>query len=553
MLLKLSVTNFGILSDLELDLSQGMTVISGESGAGKSMVIEAIHYLYGKRASTDDIRYDTDGSVIEGVFDFPHTERLHTLLSEYQIEEDELYIVRREIMQNKKSIIKINNRLITLNSLKSIMAEVLSIYAQSSHSEALDVSKHIEYLDRFIDLKDEDAYKTYQQYYNDYKYLSDKIKDLEYKDRNRLQSLELYRHQYDELSAMKLVEDEEQTLEEELDYLSNYEKVHDTLALMQSILGSEYSPQSMLYELNTHIEQLSNFDHSYEAFSPEIMNVFHLLNELDHKVTSEASSIEFDEARLNDIQSRLNAVNHLKRKYNRTFEGLIELESELESDIDELDNINESFTNLQTERDDIFNKMEAYAKELHKIRNERKHFLENRIKKELQELELSDADFEIRTKEEGFNRRGFSQVQFYISTNRGEPLKEMNSVASGGEMARVMLALKTIFIEFDAQSLLILDEIDTGVSGKAATRMAEKMKLLSRARQVLVISHLPQATSASDHHLHVTKEDVDGRTIATSRYLNDDAHIDEIARLLSGSNITGAAKENAQNLIESFT
>lgn len=552
MLLKLSVKNFAILSNIELDFNTGLTVISGESGAGKSMVIEAINYLHGKRASIDDIRYNTDGSIIEGVFDFPDSKKLRQLLEKFQIEEDELYIVRREVMQNKKSIIKINHQLITLNTLRIIMQEVLNIYSQSSQGEALDESMHINYLDKYIGIANEDAFKSYQRHYKEYRILSNRMNDLEYKDRNRLQSLENYRLQYDELSSLELIENEENILEEELEYLSNYEKVHESLSMLHTILSSEYNPQGMLYDLNNHLEHLSNFDQSYKDFSPEVMNLYHLLNELSYKVSNDQSSIEYDESRLNDIQSRLNSINHLKRKYNRTFEGLQELENELLENINELDNINDSFDALKKEKETAFQNMEKYAKSLHKIRENQKHFLESRIRKELQDLDMVNAEFEIRTKEDGFNQFGFTDVSFYITTNRGEPLKEMNKVASGGEMSRVMLSLKTIFTEFDSQSLLILDEIDTGVSGQVATKMALKMKLLSKARQVFVISHLPQAAAASNHHLYINKETVDNRTIARAHYLDDQSHRDEIARMLSGSDISEAARNNADNLISTF-
>lgn len=552
MLLKLSVKNFAILSNIELDFNSGLTVISGESGAGKSMVIEAVNYLYGKRASVDDIRYDTDGSVIEGVFDFPESKKLKNLLEEFQIEEDELYIVRREIMQNKKSIIKINHRLITLNTLRTIMNEVLSIYAQSSQGDALDESMHINYLDKYIGISNDPASKHYRKHYKEYRLLSDKISDLEYKDRNRLQSLENYRIQFEELSSLELKDNEETLLEEELDYLSNYEKVHESLSMIHTVLSSEYNPQGMLYDLNNHLENLSAYDQSYKDFSPEVMNLYHLLNELSFKVSSDRTNVEYDESRLNDIQSRLNTINHLKRKYNRTFEGLIELQNELMESINELDNINESFDLLKQEKDTAFQNMEKYAKELHQIRINQKHFLENRIRKELQDLDMKNAEFEIQVKENGFKRSGYTEVKFFISTNKGEPLKEMNKVASGGEMARVMLSLKTIFTEFDSQSLLILDEIDTGVSGQVATKMALKMRLLSKARQVFVISHLPQAAAASDHHLYINKKTDNNRTVAVAHYLDKNEHRDEIARMLSSEDITEAAQNNADHLISSF-
>lgn len=551
MLLRLNVKNFAVLKNIELDLSDGLTDISGESGAGKSMIIESIRYLYGKRASVEDIRFETEGAVIEGAFDFPDTPEMKELLNDNDIQEDELYIVRREIMQNRKSIIKINSSMITLGTLRKIMNEVISIHSQSSQNEALEKKLHIAYLDRFIGIHEENIQKKYKDSYKKYKELEERMNDLEYKDRNRIQQIELYQHQYDELESMDLVQGEEEQLEEDISYFNNYEKIHDALSSMRTQLDSEYSPQVMLYEIHKSIESLSKYDESYLQFSETILESYHLLNELDSKVTGDLSNIDYDEETFNYKQMRLASINNLKRKYNRTYEELITLKESLGEDISQLENISQSFEKLEAEKNEAFNKMENYANYLHNFRIERKHFLETRIKKELQDLDMADADFEIQVKEGTFNKEGYSDVNFLISANKGEPLKEMNQIASGGEISRVMLAIRTIFTEFDSHSLLILDEIDTGVSGSVATRMAEKMKLLAKTRQVLIISHLPQAAAMSDKHLYVSKETVDQRTVSTAKYLNEREHIYEIARMLSGADITDAALENAKTLIKS--
>lgn len=550
MLLRLNIKNFAILENIELDFYNGLTVISGESGAGKSMIIEAINYLYGKRASHDDIRYNTEGSLIEGVFDFPDTPRLSNLLEEFNIIQDELYIVRREIMQNKKSIIKINNHMITLSQLRTIMEEVVSIFAQSSQQDALDKGKHILYLDKFLDIQNEAIFDSYQKDYYDYLSITEKIEELEYRDRNRIDSLELYQHQFQEISSLELRENEESELEEELEYLMNFEKVFDSLSFIKEILSSEKSPQGILYDLNQQLESLSQYNSEYKDYGPTIMDSYYIIQELESHITSSIASMDYDEQRLNDIQTRLNSINFLKRKYNRTYDELISFMDELESNIQELENISHSFEKLNSEKEALLDNMEQNANALHDFRNERKHFLESRIQKELMDLEMSQVDFEIKIKQGKFHQLGYSDIQFMISTNKGEPLKEMNKVASGGEMSRVMLAIKSIFTEYDQQSLLILDEIDTGVSGVVATKMAEKMKILSRRRQVLVISHLPQAAAISDHHLYISKESDNGRTITNTEYLTDDDQIYEIARMLSGQDVTEAALLNARSLIK---
>lgn len=553
MLLRLNIKNFAILENIELDFHNGLTVISGESGAGKSMIIEAINYLYGKRASHEDIRYDTEGSLIEGVFDFPDTPRVSDLLDQFNIVQDELYIVRREIMQNKKSIIKINNHMITLSQLRTIMEEVVSIFAQSSQQDALDKGKHILYLDKFLDIQNEAIFDSYQKDYNDYLSITEKIDELEYRDRNRIESLELYQHQFQEISALELQQDEESQLEEELEYLMNFEKVYDSLRFIKDILSSEKSPQGTLYDLNQQLESLSQYNSEFKEYGPTIMDSYFIIQELESHITSSISSMDYDEQRLNDIQARLNSINFLKRKYNKTYEELILYMDELDGNIKELENISHSFEKLNSEKEALLDNMEQNANALHNFRNDRKHFLESRIQKELMDLEMNQVDFEIKIKQGKFHQLGYSDIQFMISTNRGEPLKEMNKVASGGEMSRVMLAIKSIFTEYDQQSLLILDEIDTGVSGGVATKMAEKMKILSRGRQVLVISHLPQAAAISDQHLYISKESDKERTITKTEYLTDDDHVYEIARMLSGQDVTEAALLNARSLIKTNT
>lgn len=551
MLLRLSVQNFAVLENIELDFSRGMTVFTGESGAGKSKIIEAISYLEGRRASADDIRYGNSGAVIEGVFDFPVNDKLSSMLNSLGIEEDELYIVRREVMASSKSLIKINNQMVTLNNLKQIMALVLSIHSQSSQAEVLQKNEQIEYLDRYIGLGKESIFTEYQQHYQAYQSVKERIEELEYKDRNRLTQLELLKMQHAEISALELKEDEEEELEHELEFLSNYENIHGALSQIKSLLVSEYPPQGMLYDINQSLDTVTKFDESYTSYKDTLMDAYYLLTELNSHVSNDLSSIDYDAERLNAIQSRLNQFNQLKRKFTKTYPGLLQFEQELQEDIDDLENISQSFTRLEEEQKELYEKMEQSAMKLHTYRNERKHFLESKLRRELSELEMPNVQFEISLKESHFNPLGFTDVEFLIATNKGEPLKPMKQIASGGEVSRVSLALRTIFSEFDSDSLIIFDEIDTGVSGQVAARMVEKMKLLSKQRQVLAISHLPQAAATADHLLHVEKDTEGERTHSTAAYLNYEDKIEEIARMISGSKITEAARLNAAELLKS--
>ncbi|WP_026858112.1 DNA repair protein RecN [Jeotgalicoccus psychrophilus] len=551
MLLRLSVQNFAVLENIELDFSKGMTVFTGESGAGKSKIIEAVSYLEGRRASADDIRYGSSGAVIEGVFDFPVNDKLTSMLNSLGIVEDELYIVRREVMASSKSLIKINNQMITLNNLKQIMELVLSIHSQSSQAAVLQKSEQIEYLDRYIGLGKESIFTEYQKHYESYQSVKKRIEELEYKDRNRLTQLELLKMQQAEISALELKEDEEEELEQELEFLSNYENIHGALSRIKALLVSEYPPQGMLYDINQSLDTVTKFDESYTSYKNTLTDAYYLLTELNSHVSNDLSSIDYDAERLNSIQSRLNQFNQLKRKFTKTYPGLLEFEQELQEDIDDLENISQSFTRLEEEQKKFYLKMEQSAMKLHNYRGERKHFLESKLRRELSELEMPNVQFEISLKESHFNALGFTDVEFLIATNKGEPLKPMNKIASGGEVSRVSLALRTIFSEFDSDSLIIFDEIDTGVSGQVAARMVDKMKLLSKQRQVLAISHLPQAAATADHLLHVEKTVEDERTRSTASYLNYKDKIEEIARMISGSKITEAARLNAAELLKS--
>lgn len=550
-LLRLNINNFAVLENVELDFYNNLTIISGESGAGKTMLIDALAYLAGKRASMEDIRYDTSGLVLEGVFDFPETERLSILLEEYNIPVDEIFIVKREIMHNKKSIVKINNQMVTLGQLQAIMREVFTIHTQNRNDDLLESEQQIDYLDKYIELYDEEDFRTYQELFFKYEKIQKRIEELEYKDRNRLEQLELLEHQYNEIQLMNFNSPtEEDDLEKELEYLTNFESVNEVFHKIKTILEGDVSLQSLLYEVVHQLETMNQFDEKYKLYYNQLEESYHLLNELNSEVTHDLSNLEYDEERLNEIQERLNNINHLKRKYNQTFKGLIELKEALETDINDLKNFSESYEELISEKERVFKSLNTYAKKLHHIRDDRKDFLENAIIKELEDLDMRDAEFKIINKEGQFNKLGFSNVEFYITTNKGEPLKPLNKVASGGEISRINLALRTIFSMFENQALVILDEIDSGVSGKVATKMAEKMKLLSKTRQVFAISHLPQAAAVADHHLHVHKTTVNDRTVSTAKYLDNEAHVKEIARMLSGSTINEAAIKNAEELIK---
>lgn len=551
-LLNLSIKNFAVLKQLELDFNRGLTVISGDSGAGKSMIIETIKYLYGKRASLDDVRHDTDRSIIEGVFDLPQTAKLDALFEVHDIPKDELCIVRREILQSRKSIIKINSKIVTLTALKDIMNEVMIIHSQGSHLTMLDTKRQRYYLDKFIDIESLDIYKTYQENYESFKRVHNKLVDLEQKNSTRMEQINIYKAYLTELESLELEEGQEDALEEELHYLNNFEKISINLEDIKKQFIGENPPNNVLFTIQEKLLDLIPFDQEYEPLYKSIIDAYHTLNELETKVSDSVSSMDFDRYRLNDIQQQLQEINRLKRMHSKTFDELIEYRDSLSNEIYELENITESLSALVKEKDRLYEETMHAGLELHEYRLKHKHELEMKIIEVLKTLDITHARFEIEAVKGKFSSSGISQITYNFSPNLGEPLKPLIDVASGGELSRVMLSFQTIFAKYDNHSLLILDEIDSGVSGVVASKMAHKMKQISEHTQTIVISHLAQTVASADHHLFVDKTIVDNRTVSVADYLDDRAHIEEIARILSGDNITDEAIKNAESLISKF-
>src|SRR5699024_9214691 len=335
----------------------------------------------------------------------------------------------------------------------------------------------------------------------------------------------------EEINTMDLKDDEEEELENELEFLSNYENISDSLNQIKSLLVSEYPPQGMLYDISQSLETITRYDASYTSYKDTLMDAYYLLTELNSQVSNDLSSIDYDAERLNLIQGRLNQINQLKRKYTKTYEDLLAFKDELATDINDLENISQSFERLEKEQKRLYKKMETSAEALHQYRQDRKHFLESKLRSELNDLEMPNVQFEIHLKEAHFNELGYTDAEFLISVNKGEPLKPLNKIASGGEVSRVSLALKTIFSDFDSDSLIIFDEIDTGVSCVVADTMVEKMRLLSKQRQVIVNSHLPQSAAIANHLLHVEKNNDKERTYSKAWYLDYNEKVEEIARM----------------------
>ncbi|WP_438461471.1 DNA repair protein RecN [Staphylococcus pseudintermedius] len=553
MLQSLSIKQFAIIDTLDIQFSDGLTVLSGETGAGKSIIIDAIGQLIGMRASSEFVRHGEKKAIIEGIFDIDDAtdaiRQLETL--GIDINEDFL-IVKREIFSSGKSICRINNQTVTLQDLRQVMQSLLDIHGQHETQSLLKQKYHVELLDRYAD---GEYIEELQQYAQSYEQHQEKIKELEAlesADQALLQRLDLMKFQYDELKEAHLKEGEIEQLEIDIKRIQNSENLSLALNAAYVTLTDEHAITDRLYTLSSELQNVNQIlPETFEKLKEEVDQFYYTLEDAKHQIYEEINQTEFDEQYLNELESRMNLLNNLKRKYGKDISDLMIYQEKIADEINKIENYEESTSKLREEIQQLSQQVQEDGEKLTKARRIVARQLRDRIVNEIQYLQMKDANLEISFKPyETPQKDGLERIEFLISPNKGEPLKSLNKIASGGELSRIMLALKSIFVRAHGQTAILFDEVDSGVSGQAAQKMAEKMKDIASVIQVICISHLPQVASMSDHHLYISKHEKDDRTTTTVRELTGDARIDEIARMISGATVTELTRENAKEMIE---
>ncbi|RZI00104.1 DNA repair protein RecN [Staphylococcus condimenti] len=553
MLQTLTIKQFAIIDELEINFSDGLTVLSGETGAGKSIIIDAIGQLIGMRASSDFVRHGKKKSTIEGIFDIDDNISVIEILKELDIDIDEDFLlVKREIFSSGKSICKVNNQNVTLHDLRLIMQELLDIHGQHETQSLLKQKYHLQLLDSYADGKYDQYLKQYQDTYQTYKTKKNELNELESADQALLQRLDLMKFQAEELSEANLKEDEIEQLEVDIKRIQNSENLSVALNAAHSTLTDEQAIPDRLYELSQQLDTINEIiPNDFKELKEQVDQFYYTLEDAKHQLYDEISNTEFDEQYLNELESRMNLLNNLKRKYGKDIKDLIQYQDKLISEIDKIENYEQSTANLKEEINKLKAKLLNDGQLLSKERRIVARELRDHIVEEIQNLQMKDANLEISFKAlDEPNSEGIEKVEILISPNKGEPLKSLGKIASGGELSRIMLALKSIFVKSRGQTAILFDEVDSGVSGIAAQKMAEKMRDISQFIQVICISHLPQVASMSNHHLLISKASSDERTTTNVKELTGDARIDEVARMISGANVTKITRENAKEMIE---
>lgn len=557
LLLELRIHDFAIIEDISLEFHQGMTVLTGETGAGKSIIIDAVGLLAGGRGSSDYVRHGSKKCVLEGHFEMPKSKRLKALFKSESIDYDsELLMIQREIYGNGRSVCRVNGSLVTISLLKEVGTYLIDIHGQNEHQELMESENHIYLLDYFGQDAIHSLLESYQEDYMVYRDTLKRFNAWQNKEQETAQKIDILRFQTNEIADANLVLDEEVELEEEERRLANYQTITTALTTSYQVL-QETEPNALEHigKAMEAMESVADVDQNLAAISSTLNNAFYELQEVASQIYHELDRQEFDEERLNEIASRLNLIQQLKRKYGSSISEILEYYDSSIEELNKIENNSESKTELSEKITRLEKSLEKKGYKLSKARRKIAKLLEKDIQEQLQELYMDKVVFSVNFKlaidelsVETANKYGLDNIEFFISTNPGEPEKQLTKITSGGELSRMMLAMKTIFAKSQGITSIIFDEIDTGVSGRVAQAIAEKIHSISEYSQVLCITHLPQVAATADNHLYVKKAIIEERTSTAAVVLTEEERVEEIARMLSGNQITKAAIQAAVEL-----
>ena len=525
MISSLHIRNIGIIEDLSIDFNKGLNVLTGETGAGKTLIIDSLQIISGGRFSKEMIRKGESNSFVELCLYCPENEKA--------IEGN--IIVSREINVNGKNMCKINGRMVTVNELKDFMKQFIEIHGQNDNQNLLDSKLHLKYLDGFIGTEILGKYKeTYRTLYNRYLEIKEELKQNYSDDKERRRKLDLLKYQTEEIEQAKLKENEEEGLEEKRKLFLNSEKIVENLTEADSVL-SENTIDSLSMAIRA-LEKIEGIDKKYEKVSNSLKSSYYELQEIARDISGYKEDVYFDEEERNHIEERLDTIYSLKRKYGNSIQEILEYSKQIQEEIEHIENLEEYNNKLKIELKKIEKEMNILGKKMSTVRTEYAEKLSKSINKELVDLEMKNAKINVKVdyKEEEFFKTGKDIVKFYITTNLGEDEKELSKIASGGEMSRTMLAIKKVLADTDKIPVLVFDEIDTGISGKAANSVASKLKAIAKKHQVMCISHLPNIAAVADYNYFISKNVKEERTKTQIRLLKEDEVIEEIARISSG-------------------
>ena len=551
MLLEISIKNFAIIEEISLNFEKGMTVLTGETGAGKSIIIDAMNMMLGSRATTDVIRHGAPKAEIEGLFAVESNRHLTALFEEQGLEWTDELIIRREILQNGRSVSRINGQMVNLSVLKAVGQHLVDIHGQHDQEELMRPQLHITMLDEFGDAAFFQTKAAYRQTFEDYKRLRKQVVELQRNQQENKARIEMLEFQIAEIEAASLEVEEDVRLEQERQRLLNHKMIADTLTNAYTMLDAEdFSSLANVRSAMNDLESIEEYDPTYKELSSQLSETFYALEDITKRLEDVVDGLEFDGNRLMQVESRLDLIHSITRKYGGQVKDVLEYLAQITKEYSLLTGSDLSSEELEKELKRLEKSLVSLAQDLSDQRHALAQALENEIQQELADLYMDKARFQVRFSKAKFNREGNEAVEFYISTNPGEDFKPLVKVASGGELSRLMLAIKSAFSRKEGKTSIVFDEVDTGVSGRVAQAIAAKIHKIGQNGQVLAISHLPQVIAAADYQFYIEKISDAHSTVSTVRLLNREERIEEIAKMLAGEDLTEAARQQAEQLLK---
>ena len=552
MLLEISIKNFAIIESISLNFEKGMTVLTGETGAGKSIIIDAMNMMLGARATTEVIRHGAPKAEIEGLFSIESNRALEEIFDEQGLELSDEIIIRREILQNGRSISRVNGQMVNLSVLRTIGQQLVDIHGQHDQEELMRPHRHIQMLDEFGDTSFFELKEAYQMSFDNYRRMRKQVLDIKKNQQEHKARIEMLEFQMAEIEAANLKAGEDVTLNQERDRLLNHKHIADTLTNAYSMLDNEeFSSLANVRSAMNDMESLEEFDPEYREISSSLSESYYVLEDITKRLESILDDLDFDGNRLMQVESRLDLIHTITRKYGGSVDDVLEYFAKITDEYNLLTGNNLSSEDMEIELKKLEKNLVDLAGQVAQARHKIAQDLEAEIKQELQDLYMEKAEFQVRFSQGKFSREGNESVEFYISTNPGEDFKPLVKVASGGELSRLMLAIKSAFSRKEGKTSIVFDEVDTGVSGRVAQAIAQKIHKIGQNGQVLAISHLPQVIAIADYQFFIEKISNEHSTVSTVRLLTVEERIEEVAKMLAGENVTEAALTQARELLQS--
>jgi len=556
MLKKLKIKQFAIIDDIELDFFSGMTVLTGETGAGKSILVDAISLLLGSRADNQMIRSQADAAIVEGEFEVIHP-MLKQLLTYHDIEYQDTIVIQRKLAKDNQNVIKINGTRVALKLINQISPYLADIHSQFDTTQLIHPEQYIRLIDSFRKDKVNQYLEHYKLLLKKYIEAIHEYNKLKQKKSETVQQMDLYTYQLKELDKLALEENELENLQEKVNVLNNIDQINYNLAESNALMN-EQGILEKIYQVKTNIEALSKTTKDFQTLSERLNNLYYELQDINDEIEQQREHLDYDPYELEQMNERIHDLEKVQHKYQKSISELITYQEHLRNVLDEVENYDEVIKEREEAVVSTHQAVLEQAKQLTQLRQTIAKKVSQEIITTLRELEIKHADFKIVFESQPcenpfdtscFKEHGIDQVDFLISTNKGEPLKPLSKTASGGEMSRVMLTFKTIFAKTQKVPSVIFDEIDTGISGYIAKKIGAKIAELASIAQVIAITHIPQVVAEGTHHLAIKKDIVGEHTKISVGYLSYEERIEEIAGMISGDTISDSAREMAKQLL----